>query len=67
MKKLYQFATVAAVFVAAANFVIKASANAFAWLGLSYVPTDNGNQARADLQRRIVDEAPGSLSMLSSF
>jgi lipoprotein-anchoring transpeptidase ErfK/SrfK len=65
MKKLYQFATVGAVFVAAATFVTQASANPFAWLGLGYVPTDNGNQARADLQRRVVDypssEAPGTI------
>jgi lipoprotein-anchoring transpeptidase ErfK/SrfK len=65
MNKLSRFALAAAVTVAASAFVTPASANPFAWLGLGYVPTDNGNQARADLQRRTVDyrtsEAPGTI------
>jgi lipoprotein-anchoring transpeptidase ErfK/SrfK len=65
MNKLSRFALAAAVAVAASAFVTPASANPFAWLGFGYVPTDNGNQARADLQRRTVDyptnEAPGTI------
>jgi lipoprotein-anchoring transpeptidase ErfK/SrfK len=65
MNKLSRFALAAAITVAASAFVTPASANPFAWLGLGYVPTDNGNQARADLQRRTVDyrtsEAPGTI------
>src|SRR3982074_2170057 len=59
MNKFSRFALAAAIAVAAR------SANPFAWLGLGYVPTDNGNQARADLKRRTVDyptnEAPGPI------
>src|SRR5713101_3568483 len=65
MNKLCRFATVAAVVVAASAFATQASANPFAWLGLGYASTDNGNQVRADLQRRTVaypsDEAPGTI------
>ena len=65
MNKLCRFATVAAVVVAASAFATQASANPFAWLGLGYTPTDNGNQVRADLQRRTVDyptnEVPGAI------
>ena len=65
MNKLCRFATVAAVVVAASTFATQASANPFAWLGLGYAPTDNGNQVRADLQRRTVEyptnEAPGTI------
>src|SRR5258708_20252326 len=65
MNKLCRFATVAAVVVAASAFATQASANPFAWLGLGYTPSDNGNQVRADLQRRTVayptNEAPGTI------
>ena len=65
MNKFSRFALAAAITVAASAFVMPASANPFAWLGLGYVPTDNGNQARADLKRRTVDyptnEAPGTI------
>jgi lipoprotein-anchoring transpeptidase ErfK/SrfK len=65
MNNLSRFATAAAVVVAASAFVTDASANPFAWLGFGYVPTDNGNQARADLARRLVEypgnEAPGTI------
>jgi lipoprotein-anchoring transpeptidase ErfK/SrfK len=65
MNKLCRFATSAAVVIAASAFATQASANPFAWLGLGYASTDNGNQARADLQRRTVvypsDEAPGTI------
>jgi len=65
MNKLCRFATIAAIAIGASAFATQASANPFAWLGFGYVPTDNGNQARADLQRRVVeypgDEAPGTI------
>ena len=65
MNKFSRFALAAAIAVAASTFVTSASANPFAWLGLGYVPTDNGNQARGDLKRRTVDyptnEAPGTI------
>jgi lipoprotein-anchoring transpeptidase ErfK/SrfK len=65
MNKLCRFATVAAVVVAASAFATQASANPFAWLGLGYTPTDNGNQVRADLRRVTVDyptnEVPGTI------
>ena len=65
MNKLCRFATVAAVVVAASAFATQASANPFAWLGLGYSPTDNGNQVRADLRRVTVDyptnEVPGTI------
>ena len=65
MNKLCRFATVAAVVVAASVFATQASANPFAWLGLGYSPTDNGNQVRADLRRVTVDyptnEVPGTI------
>ncbi len=65
MNKLGRFATVAAVVIATSAFATEASANPFAWLGLGYGQTDNGNQVRADLQRRTVEyptnEAPGTI------
>src|SRR4029078_11810743 len=65
MNKLCRFATSAAVVIAASTFATQASANPFAWLGLGYASTDNGNQAPAELQRRHVvypsDEAPGTI------
>jgi lipoprotein-anchoring transpeptidase ErfK/SrfK len=65
MNKLCRFATAAAVVIAASAFATQASANPFAWLGLGYASTDNGNQVRADLQRATVaypsDEAPGTV------
>ncbi|TMJ97524.1 MAG: L,D-transpeptidase [Alphaproteobacteria bacterium] len=66
MNALCRFATAAAVVVAAASaFATQASANPFAWLGLGYTSTDNGNQVRADLRRVTVDyptnEAPGTV------
>src|SRR2546430_16929424 len=64
MNALCRFATAAAVVVAASAFATEASANPFAWLGLGYSSTDNGNQVRADLRRGTVDypsnEAPGT-------
>src|SRR5437867_8567144 len=65
MNALCRFATAAAVVVAASAFATQASANPFAWLGLGYTSTDNGNQVRADLRRATVDyptnEAPGTV------
>src|SRR4030095_2895319 len=65
MNTLCRFATAAAVAIAATAFATEASANPFAWLGLCYTSTDNGNQARADLRRVTVDyptnEAPGTV------
>src|SRR4051794_37353534 len=65
MINLRRFAIMTAVLVAASAAVSEASANPFAWLGFGYVPSDNGNRARADLQRRLVeypvDEAPGTI------
>ena len=65
MNALCRFATAAAVVVAASAFATQASANPFAWLGLGYTSTDNGNQVRADLRRVTVDypanEAPGTV------
>jgi lipoprotein-anchoring transpeptidase ErfK/SrfK len=62
---LCRFATAAAVVVAASALATQASANPFAWLGLGYTSTDNGNQVRADLRRVTVDypsnEAPGTI------
>jgi lipoprotein-anchoring transpeptidase ErfK/SrfK len=56
-----------AAIIAATAFVSEASANPFNFFGQPLFgygpPTDNGNQARADLQRRVVEyrsnEAPG--------
>jgi lipoprotein-anchoring transpeptidase ErfK/SrfK len=63
MNTLSRIATAAAVAIAATAFATEASANPFAWLGLGYSSTDNGNQVRADLRRVTVDypsnEAPG--------
>ncbi len=65
MNALCRFATAAAVVVAASAFATQAFANPFAWLGLGYTSTDNGNQVRADLRRVTVDysnnEAPGTV------
>jgi lipoprotein-anchoring transpeptidase ErfK/SrfK len=58
-----RFAAAAAVAMTASAFVTEASANPFAWFGQA--ATDNGNQARADLQRQVVEyptnEAPGTI------
>jgi lipoprotein-anchoring transpeptidase ErfK/SrfK len=63
MNKFCRFATTAAVAIAASAFVTEASASPFAWLGFG--ATDNGNQVRADLRRRVVEypsnEAPGTI------
>ena len=65
MNTLSRIATAAAVAIAATAFATEASANPFAWLGLGYSSTDNGNQVRADLRRVTVDypsnEAPGTI------
>jgi lipoprotein-anchoring transpeptidase ErfK/SrfK len=68
MNTLCRIATAAAVAIGATAFATEASAapaNPFAWLGLGYSATDNGNQARADLRRVTVnypsDEAPGTI------
>src|SRR5262249_20216612 len=64
MNALCRFATAAAVVVAASAFATQASANPFAWLGLGYSSTDNGNQVRADLRRATrnypTNAAPGT-------
>ena len=65
MNKSFRFAAAVAILFAATTVVTPAAANPFAWLGFGYVPTDDGNRARADLQRRVVDypsnEAPGTI------
>src|SRR5260221_14336773 len=65
MNHCARFATRAAVVIAASARATQASANPFAWLGLGYTSTDNGNQVRADLRRGTVDypsnEAPGTI------
>jgi lipoprotein-anchoring transpeptidase ErfK/SrfK len=65
MNTLSRIATAAVVAIAASAFATEASANPFAWLGLGYSSTDNGNQVRADLRRVTVDypsnEAPGTV------
>ena len=65
MNALCRFATAVAVVVVASTFATQASANPFAWLGLGYTSTDNGNQVRADLRRATVNypsnEAPGTV------
>src|SRR5260221_13678108 len=65
MNHCARFATRAAVVIAASARATQASANPFAWLGLGYTSTDNGNQVRADLRRVTVDypsnEAPGTI------
>ena len=65
MNKSFRFAAAVAISIAATSFAAPACANPFAWLGLGYTPTDDGNRARADLQRRVVDypsnEAPGTI------
>jgi lipoprotein-anchoring transpeptidase ErfK/SrfK len=65
MNTLCRIATAAAVAIAATAFATEASANPFAWLGLGYGATDNGNQVRADLRRVTVnypsEEAPGTI------
>ena len=70
MKKSVQFGILAAAaLVAATALTTEASANPFGWFGQPLFgygpPTDNGNQVRADLHRRVVDlrtsEAPGTI------
>jgi lipoprotein-anchoring transpeptidase ErfK/SrfK len=71
MKKSCHFGAVAALaaLIVTTGLVTEASANPFNWFGQPLFgygpPTDNGNQARADLQRRTVDfrsnEAPGTI------
>jgi lipoprotein-anchoring transpeptidase ErfK/SrfK len=71
MSKSGHLGAVAAVaaLIAATAFVPEASANPFAWFGQPLFgygpPSDDGNTARADLRRRIVDlrsnEAPGTI------
>jgi lipoprotein-anchoring transpeptidase ErfK/SrfK len=65
MNTLSRIVTAAAVAIAATAFATEASANPFAWLGLGYSSTDNGNQVRADLRRVTVNyptnEAPGTV------
>jgi lipoprotein-anchoring transpeptidase ErfK/SrfK len=71
MKTSCHFGTAAALaaLIAATAFVTEASANPFGWFGQPLFgygpPTDNGNQARADLRRATVDfrsnEAPGTI------
>jgi hypothetical protein len=64
-----------AAIIAATAFVSEASANPFNFFGQPLFgygpPTDNGNQARADLQRRVVDfrsnEAPVIRISISFF
>jgi lipoprotein-anchoring transpeptidase ErfK/SrfK len=58
-----------AALVAATTFATPTLANQFGLFGpgglFGYVPTDNGNEVRADLRRRVVDlrtnEAPGTI------
>jgi lipoprotein-anchoring transpeptidase ErfK/SrfK len=63
MNKFCRLATAAVVAIAASAFVTEASANPFAWLGFG--ATDNGNYARSDLRRRVVEyptnEVPGTI------
>jgi lipoprotein-anchoring transpeptidase ErfK/SrfK len=67
MYKSHHFVAAAAVaVVACAGSVTDARANSFNWgFPFFYVPTDNGNTARADLRRQVVDlranEAPGTI------
>ena len=70
MKKSCHFGILAAAaLVAATALTTEASANPFGWFGQPLFgygpPTDNGNQVRADLRRRLVDlrtsEAPGTI------
>ena len=70
MKKSCHFGILTAAALAAATvFATEACANPFGWFGQPLFgygpPTDNGNQVRADLQRRVVDyrtnEAPGTI------
>ena len=60
MKKSCHFGILAAAaLVAATALTTGASANPFGWFGQPLFgygpPTDNGNQVRADLRRRVVD------------
>ena len=60
MAKSYHFVVVtAAASLMAATALTRADANPLAWLELPWfgygIQTDNGNEARADLQRRLVD------------
>src|SRR5436309_5196161 len=70
MKKTCQLAAAIAVgLIAATAVVTEASANSFGWFGQPLFgygpPTDNGNQVRGDLRRRLVDyrggEQPGTI------
>ena len=70
MKKSCHFGILAAAALVAATASSNgASANPFGWFGQPLFgygpPTDNGNQVRADLRRRVVDlrtnEAPGTI------
>jgi lipoprotein-anchoring transpeptidase ErfK/SrfK len=65
MLRIRKFATVVAIAIGATSFLTEAAANPFAWLNSGYAPTDDGTQARADLQRRVVDyptrEGPGTI------
>jgi|GraSoiStandDraft_4_1057263.scaffolds.fasta_scaffold42993_5 lipoprotein-anchoring transpeptidase ErfK/SrfK len=71
MKISRHFGTVAALaaLIATTGLIAEASANPFGWFGQPLFgygpPTDNGNQARADLRRATVDfrsnEAPGTI------
>jgi len=70
MKRACQWAAAIAVgLITTTTFVTEASANSFGWFGQPVFwygpPTDNGNQVRADLRRRLVDyrgsEAPGTI------
>jgi lipoprotein-anchoring transpeptidase ErfK/SrfK len=65
MITLRRLSTVIAIAIAVNATLTEASANPFAWLNPGRAPPDDGNQARADLQRRIVDypikAAPGTI------
>src|SRR5436309_2480034 len=71
MNKSCRWGTIAAIatLIAATGFDREACANPFAWLAqplFGYgTPTDNGNQVRADLRRRLVhyrgSETPGTI------
>jgi lipoprotein-anchoring transpeptidase ErfK/SrfK len=70
MKKTGHLAAAIVVgLITTSTFVTGASANSFGWFGQPIFgygpPTDNGNQARGDLRRRLVDyrggEQPGTI------
>src|SRR6516162_5778728 len=67
-RHLAALAAAAAFFAISAPATPASAANAFGWPGFplfGYVPTDDGNTARADLRRVTVDfptnEAPGTI------